>query len=131
VTGTEWEVVSVAKITDGDTLRLIRRRLIDVDGRHYWLTDADPSGEAIRLVWVDTPERGDHPGWDQAKVDLSRWIDAAGLPHPRTPGPLRVVCYESGGWDRLMGDLLDADGNSASQWLMTERGWPPYTGAKA
>jgi hypothetical protein len=30
----------------------------------------------------------------------------------------------------MLGDLIDADGNSASQWLMVERGWPPYVKGK-
>jgi hypothetical protein len=126
MTGTEWEVVSVAKVTDGDTLRLARRRLVDVDGRQYWLTDA--YSQPIRLVWVDTPERGDHPGWENARDDLLNWVFIhGGNYHGDDPGhPLRVICYESAGWDRLLGDLIDADGNSASQWLMTERGWPAY-----
>lgn len=123
VEGTTWNVERVVSVTDGDTLRLVRSRPIELDGRHYTLTDADAKGEAIRLVWVDTPERGDHPGWENARADLTGWCELH--------APLRVVCYESGGWDRLMGDLLDADGNSASQWLMIDKGWPPYTGGKA
>jgi endonuclease YncB( thermonuclease family) len=124
MSGTEWDVEEVIKVTDGDTVRLIRSRIIDLDGKHYRLTDAEPAGIAIRLVWVDTPEKGDHPGWENARADLNYWI----YWHAGTQGPLRVICYESGGWDRIMGDLIDADGNSASQWLMTERGWPPYVG---
>jgi len=116
--GTEWAVLTVTKVTDGDTVRVIRSRPIELDGRRYLLTDRDPAGEPIRLVWVDTPERGTHPGWEDARADLADWI--------ASHQPLRVVCYESGGWDRLMGDLLDADGNSASEWLMTVKGWPPY-----
>jgi endonuclease YncB( thermonuclease family) len=126
VSGTEWEVVSVAKVTDGDTVRLVRRRQIDVDGRRYWLTDV--TSESIRLVWVDTPEKGDHPGWENARADLATWVSHRIPLGAIVPRGLRVVCYESAGWDRLLGDLIDADGNSASQWLMTERGWPPYVG---
>ena len=125
--GTDWDVERVVSVTDGDTLRLVRSRPFDIDGRLYTLADRDPKGEAIRLVWVDTPERGNHPGWENARADLSEWVKehADGL-----GDGLRVVCYESGGWDRLMGDLLDADGNSASQWLMTVKGWPPYVKGK-
>lgn len=122
--GTEWEVLVVSKITDGDTVRLVRQRLIDVDGRTYWLQDGPGlRGVPIRLAWLDTPERGMHPGWENARDDLTHWVDQA-------PGPLRLVCYASAGWDRLLGDLIDATGRSASQWMMTERGWPPYTGRK-
>jgi len=124
--GTEWRVETVVSVTDGDTVRLRRSRVIELDGRTYRITDEDPRGVPIRLTWVDTPERGE-AGYKQAHDDLAAWI------FERT-APLRVVCFESGGWDRLMGDLLDADGNSASQWLMTEgnggAGWPAYVRGK-
>lgn len=125
MTGTEWRVESVVSVTDGDTVRLVRSKPVELDGRRYRLTDDEPKGVPIRLVWVDTPERGDHPGWEQARQDLREWI----ADHVGTR-PLRVVCYESAGWDRLLGDLLDADGNSASQWLMTVKGWPPYVNGR-
>ncbi|NUS59162.1 MAG: hypothetical protein HOV66_30540 [Streptomycetaceae bacterium] len=130
MTGTEWLVERVAKVTDGDTVRLFRSRPYELDGRHYRLADDldhEPDGIPIRLVWVDTPERGNHPGWENARADLARWI--------ANRASLRVICYESAGWDRLLGDLIDADGNSASQWLMTAgnngQGWAPYTGGRA
>lgn len=115
--GTEWDVDEVAKVTDGDTVRLVRSRITNIDGHEYLIADANPAGISIRLVWVDTPERR-KPGWDDARDDLRDWID--------THRPLRVICYDSAGWDRLLGDLIDADGNSASQWLMAERDWPAY-----
>jgi endonuclease YncB( thermonuclease family) len=121
VTGTEWYVETIELRSgrprgDGDTVHLIRSTQQQLGDTRYWITDVEP--RAIRLVWVDTPERGED-GYKQADADLDEWLieHAAGL---------RVVCYESAGWDRLLGDLLDADGNSASQWLMTDRGWPPY-----
>lgn len=120
MTGTAWDVDQVVTVTDGDTVRLVRHRPFELDGRHYLLADADPRGVPVRLVWVDTPERGDRDGWTRARADLAGWIQA------RAAASLRVVCYESAGWDRLLGDLIDADGQSASQWLMTVKGWPPY-----
>jgi endonuclease YncB( thermonuclease family) len=122
--GTEWVVDRVTSVTDGDTVRLVRCRVTELDGRRYLLSDWDiVNGVPIRLVWVDTPERGHHPGWENARADLKTWISQHS---PDDDRPLRVICYESAGWDRLLGDLLDADGNSASQWMMIERGWPPY-----
>ena len=128
--GTEWRVETVVSVTDGDTVRLRRSRVIELDGRTYRITDEEPRGVSIRLTWVDTPERGD-AGYKQAHDDLANWVQERGHAMvAKQRQPLRVVCYESGGWDRLMGDLLDADGNSASQWLMTEgnngAGWPAY-----
>lgn len=123
--GTEWVVDRVTSVTDGDTVRLVRSRITELDGRRYLLSDYDiVSGVPIRLVWVDTPERGHHPGWENARADLAKWIADRQLPNAMPT--LRVIVYESAGWDRLLGDLLDLDGNSASQWLMIERGWPPY-----
>lgn len=120
--GTEWQIESVEKVSDGDTVRVIRSRVIQLGDDWYRIQDTDEFGNRrsipIRLVWVDTPERGDHPGWETAREDLIGWISV----HK----PLSVICYESAGWDRMLGDLIGADGCSASQWLMTERGWPPY-----
>jgi endonuclease YncB( thermonuclease family) len=123
--GTEWLVDSIASVTDGDTLRVYRSRIVELGDDWFRIQDVDPiTGDPksvpIRLVWVDTPERGDHPGWEQARRDLVAWVDAHAL------SDLRVVCYESGGWDRILGDLVDYDGASASIWLMKERGWPAY-----
>jgi endonuclease YncB( thermonuclease family) len=123
IDGTEWQVDRVEKVTDGDTLRLIRSRIEHLGDHDFRITDVDSM--PIRLVWVDTPERGDHPGWEQAKEDLEHWIWS------RIGSiDVRVVTYESAGWDRMLGDLLDVDGNSASQWLMTVKGWPPYQKGK-
>jgi endonuclease YncB( thermonuclease family) len=131
VIGTTWQVDDVASVTDGDTLRVYRSRIDQLGDDWYHVTDVNPDGTPrsvpIRLVWVNTPERG-KPGWADAKADLMDWI---GIGSTLSAPALRVVCYESAGWDRVLGDLIDADGNSASQWLMIERGWPPYAGSKA
>jgi endonuclease YncB( thermonuclease family) len=123
--GITWDVVRTVSVTDGDTVRVVRRRLINIDGRQYHATDADPKGVPVRLVWVDSPERG-KAGWNEARTDLRAWIDM----HAFTDEPLRVVIYESAGWDRLLGDLIDPHGNSASQYMLTEGnggvGWPAY-----
>jgi endonuclease YncB( thermonuclease family) len=119
MTGTEWRVDAIHRVVDGDTIHVIRSR--DMQLGDEWFDVADLNPKSIRLVWVDTPERG-HPGYMQARKDLIDWC-ARNI-------DVRVICYESAGWDRLLGDLIDADGNSASQWLMAERGWPPYVRGK-
>jgi hypothetical protein len=107
-------------------VRLIRERHVDLDGRRFLLVDDpdDPRGVPVRLVWVDTPERG-HLGYATAREDLALWLE-------RHADGLAVVCYESGGFDRVLGDLIAADGSSASVWLMTSgdggAGWPAYAG---
>lgn len=119
---TTWRVDAVISVTDGDTVRILRSRELHWDGRDYILTDADDvHGVPHRLVWVDTPERGDHPGWENGRTDLAQWCSRAlGL------GPITALVYGSAGWDRLLVDLHDANGESCSEWMMQERGWPPY-----
>jgi endonuclease YncB( thermonuclease family) len=121
-----WSVSSVHHVVDGDTLHLYRRRTVVLD-QQLAQDIYDRVPQSIRLVWVDTPERGVHPGWEQARADLTGWIKQA-----QARGPLTVITYASGGWDRLLGDVLDVDGGSASQWLLTGgnagKGWPYYQG---
>ena len=127
LTGTEWQVDRIDKVTDGDTVRLTRSRIEHMGDHDFRITDV--TSMPIRLVWVDTPEKGDHPGWERARADLTAWLTRYGYDDNGDP-TMRVITYESAGWDRMLGDLLDADGNSASQWLMTEGGWPPYVKGK-
>lgn len=122
IPGTEWNVVDVTldgrgrPRGDGDTVTLIRSRIAPLGDEPFYLRDV--TGKAIRLAWVDTPERGE-AGYSQADYDLDEWILAR-------RGRLRVVCYGSAGWDRLLGDLIDDRGESASQYLMREKHWPMY-----
>ncbi len=118
MTGTTWQVESVIRVVDGDTVRLVRSRPARLDLLELIARDAGDDGVSVRLVWVDTPERG-RPGYVEARADLAAWIE-------RAPRPLTVVCYEGGaGWDRVLGDLLDADGRSASGCTR----WPPTGGS--
>lgn len=119
-----WDVVRVVSVTDGDTLRVVRTRVENRDGRRMRLTDDDPDGCPVRLMWVDTPEKRDREAWLRARTDLRAWVEA------HSGGRLQVLCMDSGGWDRVLADLRSADGESASHWLMTYgnggAGWPPY-----
>lgn len=124
VTGREWTVEEVvvtktgARRGDGDTCWLIRSRIDFIGDHRFRVEDVDPV--SIRLVWVDTPERG-KPGYREATDDLSAWLDRAWL-----MGPVTVIIYESAGWDRLLGNIIRADGESASQYLILEEGWGIY-----
>jgi endonuclease YncB( thermonuclease family) len=125
MTGIEWQIERIDKVTDGDTLKVIRSRIEHMGDHDFRITDV--TAMPIRLVWVDTPEKGDHPGWETARADLTAWVKE----HADGFGEgLRVITYESAGWDRMLGDLIDVHGNSASQWLMTVKGWPPYVKGK-
>lgn len=118
---TTWQVDRVCRVIDGDSLRVTRSRPVQLGDDWFHVRDLDPfDGVPVRLLWVNTPERG-QTGYTEARDDLTAWIrDAA--------SPLQLVCHYRDAFGRLLADLVDADGNSASQWLMTVRGWPPYTG---
>lgn len=131
VNAAEWEVLKLPRYKngkrygDGDTVRLVRTGIFRLGDKPWRLTDADPLGEPIRLVWVDTPETTDKIGNATATADTTGWLD-----RKMALGPLRVLCYESAGWDRVLGDVIAADGESLSAWLLTEgnggQGWPLY-----
>lgn len=125
MTGTEWRVEDVVLDRqgrprgDGDTVTLRRGR--DMQLGDDWFYAVEKEVKSIRLAWVDTPERG-RPGYSQADRDLDEWIVARW-------GRLHVVVFESAGWDRLLGDLIDDLGESASQYLLRVKGWPLYEAA--
>lgn len=104
-------------MVDGDSIRVRRSREFECDGKRWRLHDVQPV--AIRLVHVDTPERNE-PGWGEARADLTDWIGLV----PRAG--MRLVCFYPDNFGRLLGDLIDADGQSCSQWMLRERGWPYY-----
>lgn len=116
-----WTVLRVDRVVDGDTVRLIRQRDIGLaDGFTITATDAQPV--ACRLLWVDTPERGEH-GWGDAKADLEQWI-------ADTKTRLIAVDHGPDHFGRRLTDLQDETGDSASQFLIRECGWLPYLEGK-
>lgn len=121
--GTDWHA-HVVKVVDGDTVRVFRTRTVHLaDGLLCHLEDDPatyPTGLPVRLINVDTPERG-QPGHAEAAADLAVWLAGAG-------DELRVTTWgTTGGFDRLLGDLWYGDrGNTASQYLLRDCGWKPY-----
>lgn len=123
--GTDWAIDRIVSVTDGDTVRLMRSRSLGVsDGLETLQRDAEPKGVPIRLVNVDTPERA-QPRHEEARADLRNWL-LMNLPL------LRVITYPGGGFDRLLGDIYaNGDvGNTASQYMLRDRGWLPYVRGK-
>lgn len=110
---TPWTVLSVARVIDGDSLVLTRSRDIgEADNLRVTATDVQPVH--VRLVHVDTPERGE-VGWSEAADDLRAWIAA----HPT------LSLYDAGrdNFGRVLADLQAPDGDSASLYLIRDRGW--------
>lgn len=110
--------------TDGDTLRVRRSRTVQVaDGlmAHYYDDPEQlPKGLPVRVINLDTPERGD-PTWAQANADTVNWLTAAS-------DKLMVATWGTqGGFDRLLGDFYVAgDRNNTLTQFMLLAGWDPY-----
>lgn len=124
VEGTDWAVARVVRVVDGDTVRLIRKRTTHLDGLTLDVYDSGDDGVSVRLVNLDTPERG-QDGYTEAADDLRHWI---GRWRSGLPAKFRVITYPGGGFDRLLGDIyVEGDiGNTATQWMLRDKGWKPY-----
>ena len=133
--GTDWNRVAVARVVDGDTVRLHRQRataellhrddlgLLTVSEWRLRVVEDDDrvAGVAARLVNLDTPERG-QPGHREAADDLAAWC-------AEHAGVIRCVTYDTGGgFDRLLVDLyvMGAGGRESATEHMLRRGWAPY-----
>lgn len=122
--GWPWTVLEVEhykngrRMGDGDTFNARCRTKQPLGRKWHWVEDDEFVG--CRLAWVDTPEKTD-PDYALAAKDLTNWIM-----RKLAIGPLTVYAFGSAGWDRELVDLIAADGESASQWMMTTGGWPLY-----
>jgi endonuclease YncB( thermonuclease family) len=113
---TTWAVITVTRVVDGDTVRLTRTRdLGTADGLAITATDVEPV--PVRLVHVDAPERGEI-GWADAKADLEKWVSYH--------WPLTLHTAGRDNFGRLLGDLHDPDGDTASLHLIRDCGWPTW-----
>jgi hypothetical protein len=128
--GVEWTVVEIAYFKngrrrgDGDTFDALREQIAWLGDRKYLVADLEMV--AFRLPWVDTPETRKEPAKAaKAAAEFTYWIEQS-----LELGPLTIFCYGTAGWDRILADIVNADGNSAAQYMMTEgndgRGWPLY-----
>ena len=121
----DWKITQVISITDGDTVRLHLVRTSDLDNEFDMdiRTKRERRGIAIRLIILDTPEKG-QVGYLDAKANLGKWLDLRAT-------HLRVETYASAGWDRLLGDIYveGSRGDTATQYML-QAGWNVYTGPK-
>lgn len=117
-----WLIEKVVKVTDGDTIRANISRMTPIDNEFdaEIKTHRQDKGTAIRLIIVDTPERG-RTGYDEAKQTLAIWLTE----HEKTG--LMVTTYASAGWDRLLGDVYAMDDvhDTATQHML-QSGYVPY-----
>lgn len=135
---TSWHV------TDGDTVRmhLEGENKLGAVGkpalRYGWVNEltitsrTDPfmtgvlglHGPAIRLITLNTPERGTE-GWSEATADLLDWFDyQPALEVELWPG--------DGAFSRYLGDVYVAGyrDRTASEYMLRQ-GWLPYLGARS
>lgn len=119
--GTDWAVQHVVRVIDGDSVRVVRRRTSPIaDGLDCDVYDTDPDGVALRLITLDTPERGE-PGYSEAAADVADWLH-------EYRDRLRVETWPGGGFDRLLADIyVHGDrSNTLSQHMLRDRDWLPY-----
>lgn len=115
----DW-AFTTASVTDGDTVRAhLTREVGVVNGWALTVHSTDPKGVRLRLVILDTPERG-QVGYSEAKAHVLEWLQAH-------TGRLRCETYQAGGFDRLLADIyVDGErGNTLTQYML-QMGWDPY-----
>lgn len=116
--------IAVARAVDGDTVAGfisqdqplgygLRIRVYSGDERGV------PKEASIRLIRLDTPERGQE-GYREATADARAWL-------LERDGRLRVEVLGSGGLGRLLGDVYAADdrGDTLTQHML-RLGWEPW-----
>lgn len=119
-------VVDQARAVDGDT---VAGHINDDRPLGYGLRSRTYSGDvhgepaeaSIRLIRLDTPERG-QPGYREAKADAAAWLG-------ERAGRLRVEVLGAGGLGRLLGDVYAAAdrGDTLTQHML-RLGWDPWLG---
>lgn len=148
VAGDDWEVLAYT-VTDGDTIRAFLEgwrqtadsqpvRALGAVIEPYSRVTLDkrvyPRGASIRLVHVNTPERGKQTPeplpdgrvgtWAEARQDALNWLSVATL----SGSMLRAETWSlEGNLGRLLGDVYHADdrGDTLSQYMLRQ-GWPIY-----
>lgn len=108
-----------SSVSDGDTIRASLSRMLDEDGdRQLWEIR---KRDRIRLIIVDTPERGEE-GWSRARQDTIAWLSQF------SPGDLCVETYGRDDFGRLLGDVYPEvnRGDTLTQHLLRVCGWMPW-----
>lgn len=114
--GDHWTVTKIQhykngrRMGDGDTTNVLTVQMRLLGHRLYWVQEVD--WLSVRAITVDTPEWSTPLG-PTAASQTTAWLERA-----MAMGPLSVYLYDSAGWDRLLGDFVNAEGESLSEWLM-------------
>lgn len=114
---TVWQIEELTKVQDGDSIIATLLRTVDDDGERQ-LTERRWDVR-LRLVTVDTPELG-KPGGKEAREHTAVWLGYRPL--------LDVETYKRDSFGRTLGDVYvrGKRGETLTQWLMRDCGWPPY-----
>ena len=131
VTGTDWEIVRVAHMVDGDTFDVILSRPVGViDGFQLTATSLADKPARLRVLHLDTPEEGD-AGYHEATSDAKDWLYSW---DPSVDGGLRVKTYGKDSFGRYLSDVypVSEPDETFSRYMLLHandgHGWPPYTG---
>jgi endonuclease YncB( thermonuclease family) len=113
--------LDTATAVDGDTVRAHLTRHIPLTESLTATIHTTDHPIALRLLWVDTPERNNPDGWRRARTDTTTWLAAHA-------GNLTVETHGHDNFGRQLADIyITGDRtNTLSQWLIIERGWLPY-----
>ena len=87
----------VDRVIDGDTVDMI----VDYGFRLE-------QTQRIRLLHVDTPERG-KPSWQEATDTLKFYLHAAAEKDPGGEGRLRLISHKTGKFGRWLGEIYSLD----------------------
>lgn len=119
-----YRVLAAPRITDGDTLYVVREREIGEIEDMLVVHRDHPKGVKLRLhdggLGLDTPETTDPGPWAGARDDLTAWVTGA-----QERGALYLSMLGRDEYGRRLGDLRDEVGQSVCAW-MRGLGWSGY-----
>lgn len=116
---TDWKVLGLDHIVDGDTVDLLVSRPV---GTVDQFTISAQGVIRVRSVHLDTPEK-DEEGYAQATEDLVVFIQSA-LSYPG----LRVTTQGKDSFGRYLGDVyfVNDRARTLSDYMVREKGWPVW-----
>jgi endonuclease YncB( thermonuclease family) len=118
----EFEVVDIPNITDGDTLWVVRRRVVEELETGLLIYQDFPGGIKVRLHdnknGLNTPEKKDKDAWLRAKKDLQYWVGV------HLNERKRLVDYGKDGFGRRLANIFVGEAGVVE--FMVAKGWSTY-----